>query len=1214
MNYDDTATERHLRIFISSTFRDMQQEREELIKHVFPQVKKIAKERFVDITEVDLRWGVTEEQAENGEALKICLDEINKCKSSPVFFIGILGERYGWIPNQTDPKLLNDEKYTWIVDYQERSVTELEILHGVLNDKYLSKRSFFYFRDQALSEEISKELTPPLEPEMSLAKDRLHSLKKTIRTTQTLSLDGYASIKAFGEQVKEDLIKELERLFPADQVPSEKDKVRLRHAQFAQSRKFYIPDPQADDELDTFFTSSQSYCLIEAESGMGKSSFIVHSVNRYRKLRKDALIIEHYIGGGDSSSELYSLLNRILNEIKETYNIEEELPIFDKLEEEFSLWLHKIPNNQECIIFIDALNQLDDTKAQKLFWLPVELPKQVQIIISSINSLEKEHAQRIKLSHLNQERQETFIHEYLAKSGKSLDTMQRSVLLESPNTQNPLFLKVLLDELKLFGVYEEVNAKIETLLSHSSIDDLLETVLERIEHDYDKHGTLKEILSLIYVSRDGMSEEELLEIINSTTIGRLQEEAECLRLTRADLSAILLALDEHIIEKEGLLNFFHAFMEKAVVDRYALDDTLTINSYRSRIAEYLETDIGNKEIRRVARELPYQLHLLKEEVRLLNAIMDYRIFSFETHDTWCIEIHSYYLSIQSITDKEDRLFGGLTDSISLIKDDMKKAHLINAIALYFEHYIGAYEKSLSLFEKVLESSKWALGEAHPETLGYMNNLGELLKSMGSYEKALPLYEKTLKFRKQVLGEVHPDTIGSMNNLGGLYKSMGSYDKALPLYKKTLELSKQVFGETHPDTLGYMNNLGGLYMSMGMYEQALPLLDQALELRKQVLGERHPDILRSMNNLGLLHKSMGSYEKALPLYKKTLELTKQVLGERHPDTIRSMNNLGGFYTSMGMYEQALSLLDQALELSKQVFGEAHPDTLDAMHNLGLLHESMGSYEKALPLYKKTLELRKQVLGERHPATLSSMNNLGVCYYSIGTYEEAQPLYEMTLELRKQVLGERHPDTLDAMYNLGLFHESMKEYKQALPLYKKTLELRKQVLGDRHPDTLGSMRGLMIFYFRQKYYHEALHYTEELYPLLVQYHGNESDEVQKIASFLMMLRQKTDCDTNDQTVKTLLYISKGIAINKCNNAIEPLHFYNSLYFVALSEKAYDVFSHIFGKENMKMLEKFHGGNELVELAKSHPKIQYSDELKPLIKQLQEYFGDEAICRMH
>src|ERR1051325_378318 len=82
-----------MRIFISSTFRDMHAEREYIIKYVFPELRTICRERGVEFTEIDLRWGVTAEEAEQGKVLKICLDEIDLCRP---YFIGILGERYGW--------------------------------------------------------------------------------------------------------------------------------------------------------------------------------------------------------------------------------------------------------------------------------------------------------------------------------------------------------------------------------------------------------------------------------------------------------------------------------------------------------------------------------------------------------------------------------------------------------------------------------------------------------------------------------------------------------------------------------------------------------------------------------------------------------------------------------------------------------------------------------------------------------------------------------------------------------------------------------------------------------------------------------------------------------------------------------------------------------------------------------------------------------------
>ncbi len=87
---------RHLKIFIFSTFEDMYDEREILLKNTFLELKKLAKQRDVEITEIDLRTGITKEQAQSGQIVKICLDEIERCGDSPIFFLGMLGNRYGW--------------------------------------------------------------------------------------------------------------------------------------------------------------------------------------------------------------------------------------------------------------------------------------------------------------------------------------------------------------------------------------------------------------------------------------------------------------------------------------------------------------------------------------------------------------------------------------------------------------------------------------------------------------------------------------------------------------------------------------------------------------------------------------------------------------------------------------------------------------------------------------------------------------------------------------------------------------------------------------------------------------------------------------------------------------------------------------------------------------------------------------------------------------
>ncbi len=86
------------RVFISSTFRDLQAERAHLLNRIFPELRQRAREAGAEFTEIDLRWGLTTEDAEQGRVIRLCLEEVERCP----FFIGIIGDRYGWVPTIDD--------------------------------------------------------------------------------------------------------------------------------------------------------------------------------------------------------------------------------------------------------------------------------------------------------------------------------------------------------------------------------------------------------------------------------------------------------------------------------------------------------------------------------------------------------------------------------------------------------------------------------------------------------------------------------------------------------------------------------------------------------------------------------------------------------------------------------------------------------------------------------------------------------------------------------------------------------------------------------------------------------------------------------------------------------------------------------------------------------------------------------------------------------
>ena len=101
------------RVFVSSTFTDMQKERSILQRDAFPRLEKYCEENGARFQAVDLRWGVNEESQLNQKTLQICFNEIARCqKISPKpNFVILLGEKYGWQPI---PEIIPEEEMTAI--------------------------------------------------------------------------------------------------------------------------------------------------------------------------------------------------------------------------------------------------------------------------------------------------------------------------------------------------------------------------------------------------------------------------------------------------------------------------------------------------------------------------------------------------------------------------------------------------------------------------------------------------------------------------------------------------------------------------------------------------------------------------------------------------------------------------------------------------------------------------------------------------------------------------------------------------------------------------------------------------------------------------------------------------------------------------------------------------------------------------------------------
>lgn len=571
---------RQIRVFISSTFRDMQDERDYLMKRTFPKLRKLAAERDVTLTELDLRWGITEEESKSGKVVEICLREI---ENSIPFFIGIIGNRYGWVPSRDDLGGNVTERFTDVNKYIEQhlSVTEMEMQFGVLNrdeDMY----AYFYIKEQ---EENPEKVDYP---------EMLSRLKQEVCKSKYPS-STYKSPEDLAAQVEEAFINLLDSLFPQGNL-SELEKERIGQRSFLnQLCQNYIKDEKNFEVLDTWLADENSHqFVVTGTSGLGKSALIANWLKeKLSATRNKYNFIYHFTGNGGSESSSEHITKSIANEIKDIYGWEENG--YDEKTNLDELFLRvSAEGNKPLLIVIDAINQIVDVDNAKLLnWLPIPT-KGVKIIFSTLEDdrtmdvFKNRKYPIFTLQPLDIEHRSQLVRSYLKLYAKSLTEQQVERIVSDSQCENTLVLKTLLDELINFGIHEKLNERIDYYLAAETINDFYQKLLESYEEEYREYSDnfVKIILSLIAVSRNGLSEEEIISIADIKPL---------------HWSQFYCSFLHHFTNKNGLISFSHFFVSEAIAFRY-LNDSKHKNEYCSNIIKYFD----GKEYYRAWNELAHQ--------------------------------------------------------------------------------------------------------------------------------------------------------------------------------------------------------------------------------------------------------------------------------------------------------------------------------------------------------------------------------------------------------------------------------------------------------------------------------------------------------------------------------------------------------------------------------------------------------------------------------
>ena len=958
-----------IRVFVSSTFRDMHAERDWLVKVVFPELRERMANRKLYLVDVDLRWGVTEEEAEHGRVLEVCLEEIERCRP---FFIGVLGERYGYVPRRLGEDA--ESTYPWLAECRGHSLTALEIAHGVLRNPELARRAFFYFRDPQVTAQIPEDKRVDFVAEDPESARKLEALKDGIRASGRPVMEGYpccwddsqgrlVELDAFGQRVLEDLWTAICIGYPEEMREADLFSVeRQMHEAFAEERsRFHVGrEDQARQLTEYVQGSDRRPVVIIGESGCGKSAFLASWYRNYAKENPDDFVLAFFVGASPDSTNHSRLLRNMCLELKHRFALKEEIPEEDrKLPDTLAALLTTASKEKRCIVVaIDALDQLLSLQAAHgLGWLVDYMPEKTRLVVSTLegdclDALRRRGVEEIAILPLSEAEQRQIVEALLKNWRRKLDERQTASLLAHPGVTNPLYLRVALEELRLFGRFEQLTQRIRDLAE--DIHGLFDQVLVRLEEDHSRE-LVSGAFSLFGCSRHGLSESELLQLL------RREDDKQFPRVLWMRLAR---NAKMYLVQRGNLISFFHRQLTEVVAARYPEHRKI-----HTKLAAYFE----EAPLERKLDEYPYHLQHVEEWEALAKALSDSELFAYAWDRKREYEWISYWLALKGRIDP-----GEFYQSVVRVReeaegDTMALAGLSLRIGWLLRD-MGLFGSALPFTHKALNTSVKVQGADHPNVATCISNLARLYHAQGRYEDALPLYQRALKITEKALGREHRSVAIRLSDLASFYHSRGQYSRALFFYVRALRISEKTFGPDHSNVASLLNNQGMLCTALRKHRDALRLYERALKIQEKSLGPNHPDVAKLLNNLAGVYHDQGKYDHALSLYQRALTANEKAVGLDHPDVATCLNNLARLYSSQGKYQEALPLYQRALRIAEEARGPDHLGLAVFLDNLAELYDARGKHQQALPLYRRALQIAERVLGDRHRETKKYRNHL------------------------------------------------------------------------------------------------------------------------------------------------------------------------------------------------------------------------------------------------